>query len=107
MNTATSDIDIERIVNPISPAPAIAAAIGVLPPSMCRTMFSIITTASSTTKPTAMVSAINERLSRLKPSDIHHREGADQRERHRDRGDDRGPELSQEEKDDGDDEAQS
>lgn len=34
MNTATSDIDIEKMMNPISPAPAIAAAIGVLPPSL-------------------------------------------------------------------------
>src|SRR5580692_9821041 len=31
-------------------------------------MFSIITIASSTTKPEAMVSAISDRLSRLKPS---------------------------------------
>ncbi len=68
MNTATSDIDIERMVKPISPAPTIAAAIGALPSSICRAMFSIITMASSTTKPTAIVSAISERLSRLKPS---------------------------------------
>ena len=31
-------------------------------------MFSITTIASSTTKPVAMVSAISDRLSRLKPS---------------------------------------
>ena len=31
-------------------------------------MFSIITMASSTTKPVAIVSAISDRLSRLKPS---------------------------------------
>ena len=35
---------------------------------MYRTMFSIITMASSTTKPVEMVSAISERLSRLKPT---------------------------------------
>ncbi len=34
---------------------------------MCRTMFSIITIASSTTKPMDRMSAIIERLSRLKP----------------------------------------
>ena len=34
---------------------------------MWRTMFSIITIASSTTKPVPMVSAISDRLSRLKP----------------------------------------
>ena len=38
------------------------------PRSMCRTMFSSTTMASSTTKPTASVSAMSERLSRLKPS---------------------------------------
>jgi hypothetical protein len=32
---------------------------------MCRTMFSITTTASSTTKPTAIDSAISDKLSRL------------------------------------------
>jgi hypothetical protein len=65
MNTAISDIEIDRIVKPISPAPCRAASIGVLPSSVCRTMFSIMTIASSTTKPTAIVSAISERLSRL------------------------------------------
>ena len=35
---------------------------------MWRWMFSSITIASSTTKPTAMVKPISERLSRLKPS---------------------------------------
>ena len=34
---------------------------------MWRTMFSIMTIASSTTKPVPMVSAISDRLSRLKP----------------------------------------
>ena len=35
---------------------------------MCRTMFSSITIASSTTKPTDSVSAMSDRLSRLYPS---------------------------------------
>jgi hypothetical protein len=65
MKTAASEIEIDMIVKPISPAPCRAACIGVFPSSMCRTMFSIMTTASSTTKPTAIVSAISERLSRL------------------------------------------
>ena len=65
MNTAISDIEIETMVKPISPAPCNAACSGVAPSSMCRTMFSIMTIASSTTNPTAMVSAIRERLSRL------------------------------------------
>jgi hypothetical protein len=65
MNTAISEIEIDRIVKPISPAPSRAACIGVFPSSMCRTMFSIMTIASSTTKPTAIVSAISDRLSRL------------------------------------------
>ena len=38
------------------------------PASIKRTMFSIITIASSTTKPVEIVSAISERLSRLKPA---------------------------------------
>ncbi len=68
MNTATSDRVIETIVKPISRAPSSAAVIGSAPSSMWRTMFSSITMASSTTKPTASVSAISDRLFRLKPS---------------------------------------
>jgi hypothetical protein len=68
MNTATSEIVIERIVKPISRAPSRAARQAVFPVSIWRTMFSSMTMASSTTKPTASVSAISERLSRLKPS---------------------------------------
>ena len=63
MNTAASDSVIERIVKPTSFAPSIAACIGAFPISRWRTMFSSITIASSTTKPTASVSAISERLS--------------------------------------------
>jgi hypothetical protein len=68
MNTAASDTVIDRIVKPISAAPSIAAWYGFLPSSMCRTMFSSTTIASSTTKPTDSVSAISDRLSRLYPS---------------------------------------
>jgi hypothetical protein len=65
MNTAISDSVMDTMVKPISPAPVSAAANGAAPSSMCRTMFSITTTASSTTKPTAIDKAIRERLSRL------------------------------------------
>ena len=65
MNTAVSDSVIDRIVKPTSRAPSNAACIGGFPISMWRTMFSSITIASSTTKPTASVSAISDRLSRL------------------------------------------
>ncbi len=65
MKTAVSEIVIERIVKPTSAAPSTAARIGGFPISMWRTMFSSITIASSTTKPTASVSAISDRLSRL------------------------------------------
>ncbi len=63
MNTAMSDMLIERTVKPISSAPFRAACIGFMPLSMWRVMFSITTMASSTTNPVAMVSAISERLS--------------------------------------------
>ena len=68
MNTAISETVSEITVKPISLAPRSAASIAPSPSSICRTMFSIITIASSTTKPVPMVSAINERLSRLKPA---------------------------------------
>ena len=65
MKTAASEIVIERIVKPISREPASAASSGSSPISMCRTMFSSITIASSTTKPIERMSAIIDRLSRL------------------------------------------
>ena len=68
MNTATSESVIERIVKLISFEPSSAACMGFFPISRWRTMFSSITMASSTTKPTASVSAISDRLSRLKSS---------------------------------------
>ena len=60
-----SEMEIDRMVKPISAAPSSAACRGVAPFSMWRTTFSTMTMASSTTKPTAMVSAISDRLSRL------------------------------------------
>ena len=63
MNTATSDMVIERMVKPISREPLSAAAKGFSPCSMWRTMFSSITMASSTTKPTLSVKARREMLS--------------------------------------------
>ena len=65
MNTATSDIVIDTIVKPTSLDPSSVACSRDLPISMWRVMFSSITIASSTTKPTHSVSAINDRLSRL------------------------------------------
>ena len=65
MKTAASDSVIETIVKAISLEPSSAACIRGFPISMCRTMFSSMTIASSTTKPTESVSAISDRLSRL------------------------------------------
>jgi hypothetical protein len=56
------------IVKPISFEPFSAASSGGSPRSRCRTMFSSITIASSTTKPIERMSAIIERLSSVKPS---------------------------------------
>ena len=67
MNTATSEMLIDITVKPICREPINAARIGLTPRSRWRTMFSIITIASSTTKPTEMVSAISEKLSSMKP----------------------------------------
>jgi len=63
MKTATSERVMERIVNPISRDPLSAASMEPSPISMCRTTFSSITIASSTTKPTESVSAMSDRLS--------------------------------------------
>ena len=68
MNTAISDTVSEITVKPISRAPRSAASSGDSPFSMWRTMFSIMTMASSTTKPVPMVSAISDRLSSEKPA---------------------------------------
>ncbi len=65
INTAASDSVMDMMVKPISPEPSMAARSGDLPISMWRTIFSNMTMASSTTKPTDSVRAISERLSRL------------------------------------------
>ncbi len=65
INTATSETVSEMIVKPICLAPSSAASRGDFPSSMKRVMFSIITMASSTTKPVEMVSAMSDKLSRL------------------------------------------
>ena len=59
---------IESTVNPICRAPSIAARNGDIPFSRLRKQFSIMTIASSTTKPTDTASAISERLSIEKPA---------------------------------------
>ena len=68
MKTAISDRLIDSTVKPTSRAPRSAASYGAMPSSMWRVMFSSTTIASSTTKPVAIVSAISERLLRLKPA---------------------------------------
>ena len=65
INTAASDSVMETMVKPISLEPVSAAASGFLPISICRKIFSSMTMASSTTKPTDKISAIMDRLSRL------------------------------------------
>ena len=67
-NTATSDRVIDITVKPICPAPRKAARNGGMPRSTWAWMFSIMTIASSTTKPTEMVIASSEKLSIVKPS---------------------------------------
>ena len=65
MNTAASETVMETMVKPISRAPSRVAWNLDLPISMCRTMFSSMTMASSTTNPTDKVRAMRLRLSRL------------------------------------------
>ena len=65
MKTAASEKVIDRMVKPISREPSSDASSTPLPISMWRTMFSSMTMASSTTKPTPSVIAISERLSRV------------------------------------------
>ena len=68
MNAAISDRLIETTVKPICRAPSSAACIGDMPASRLRYMFSIMTMASSTTKPTETASAISDRLLIEKPA---------------------------------------
>ncbi len=66
MKTAASDSVIETMVKPISFEPWSDASIGFSPCSMCRTIFSSMTIASSTTNPMERISAIMEMLLMLK-----------------------------------------
>ena len=59
-------------------------------------MFSIITMASSTTKPVEIVSAINVRLFETVARQIHHAKRADNRKRHGNAGDDGRRQIAQE-----------
>ena len=65
MNTAASEMVMDRMVKPISREPSMEACIALLPISMWRTMFSSMTMASSTTNPTESVNAIRDKLSTL------------------------------------------
>ena len=67
MNTAISEKVIDTMVKPISRDPFSAASNGRMPPSTWRTMFSSMTMASSTTKPTDSVSASSVMLLIEKP----------------------------------------
>ena len=68
MKAATSEMLIESTVKPIWRAPSMVARSGVMPFSRLRKTFSIMTMASSTTKPTDTASAISEMLSIEKPA---------------------------------------
>ena len=68
VKAAISDRLIDSTVKPICLAPSSAAASGAMPCSRLRYMFSIMTMASSTTKPTEIASAISDRLSIENPA---------------------------------------
>ena len=65
ISTAMSETVSDMIVKPICSEPLSAASSGFMPSSMYRVMFSIITIASSTTKPVEIVRAMSVRLFRL------------------------------------------
>src|SRR5665647_2972613 len=68
MNAAISDTEIDTTVKPICLAPSMVARSGEWPFSRLRNTFSIITIASSTTKPMHTASAISDRLSIENPA---------------------------------------
>jgi hypothetical protein len=68
LRTAINEMVREMMVKPICREPSSAACRRGMPSSTYREMFSIITMASSTTKPVAIVSAINVRLLSEKPA---------------------------------------
>ena len=65
MSTAISETVSDTMVKPICSEPFSAACRGESPASINLLMFSIMTIASSTTKPVEMVSAMRDRLLRL------------------------------------------
>ena len=83
MKAAISETLIEMTVKPICRALSIAARIGGAPFSRLRNAFSIITMASSTTKPTETASAISDRLSIENPASHIAGASAGKRQRHR------------------------
>jgi len=65
IKTADRERVMDTMVKPTSRAPSKAACMRLFPISMCLTMFSSMTMASSTTKPTDKVRAMSDRLSML------------------------------------------
>ena len=104
MKAATSDTLIEMTVKPICLAPSSAACMGRMPASRLRNMFSIMTMASSTTKPTETASAIEREVVDGEAGKPHARAGAGQRQRHRHAGGDGRRRPTQEDVDDEHDE---
>ena len=103
MKTAISDMLMVKTVKPISFAPFSAAANGSIPSSIWRVMFSITTMASSTTNPVEMVKRHQRKVVETVAAEIHHRKGADERDRNRNRWNQRGARAAQEDEDDDDD----
>jgi hypothetical protein len=81
MNTAARESVIDTMVKPIPSSRQESPASG-LPISMCRVMFSSITIASSTTKPTQRERHQRQVVDR-ESEGIHERERADDRQRQR------------------------
>ena len=104
IKTAISEMLMVKTVKPISSAPFSAAANGAMPSSRWRVIFSMTTIASSTTNPVEMVRAIKREVVEAVSAQVHHGKGADQRNRHRDSGNERGAAVAQEDKDHHDDE---
>ena len=105
MKTAESDSVMEMIVKPISFEPLSAASIGGSPFSMWRTIFSSMTMASSTTKPTHKRQRHERKIVEAVTEQRHHRERADDGHRQREAGNERRRKIPQENKNDHDDEA--
>ena len=97
----TSDSVVAITARPISAVASAAASFGVTPfSSTNRKMFSSTTIASSMTMPVASDSASIVMLFSVKPNDLHEREGADDRGRDRQRGDERDAQVADEQEHD-------